>query len=174
MKSLCNYRIALGAAASLLGAVFGCAGGGTQNSNSAAGSGGGDAGHVCTWDGTGGGVSLPDCSSYRDTINLVGTIDGQHYDQLWMNNPTAVDPMNSGITQTLDVILPAKGYLHLEWPRPSVWGEWMAVTGTLLLPLEKTPRAVKPGSMLRMKCGAGLYQYILAVDGGDLAACSIN
>jgi len=174
MKSIHGNKLALSTALGLLGAALGCSGGGTQDNSSGSGTGGADGGNHCTWDGTGGGITLPDCSAYRNSINLVGTIDGKPFDSLWTNNPTAVDPIDSQITQTLDVILPAKGHLHLEWPRPTVWGQWIDVTGTLLLPLETTPRAVKPVSKVRLKCGAGLYQYILTVDGGELNGCSIN
>jgi hypothetical protein len=169
-------RFAFCTALSIIGIALGCGGAenqGTSSTSSTGGGGGADSGHMCTWDGTGGGVSIPDCSAYRKSCNLVGTLDGQHYDNLFENILTS-DPPNTMITQTLDMPLPGSGNLHLEWPRPTAYGEWIDVTGTLLMPLETTPRAVKPGSQVRLKCGALLYQYILIIDGGELNGCSVN
>jgi hypothetical protein len=176
MKSMHIERsLAFCAALSIVVVALGCSGGGQETSSGSTGSGGADGGHTCTWDGTGGGVTIPDCSAYRDSCNLVGTIDGQHYDKLWQGNLHTIIPLgNIDNPQTLDLALPGNGSLHLEWPRPTVFGEWLAVTGTLVLPLETTPRAVKPGSQLRLKCREGQFQYILSIDGGELTACSVN
>jgi hypothetical protein len=170
-------RFAFCAALSIVVVALGCSGDdGQENSSGSTGSGGADGGHTCTWDGTGGGVTIPDCSAYRNSCNLVGTIDGQHYDKLWQDTLHTIIPLdNVDNPQTLDLALPGNGGLHLEWPRPTVSGEWLTVTtGTLLLPLETTPRTVKPGSQLRRKCRESQFQYILSIDGGELTACSAN
>jgi hypothetical protein len=157
---------------SFAGIALGCSGGECGSGNG--GSGGTDPGHVCTWDATGGGITIPDCSAYRDSINLVGTIDGMPFDSLWTNNPTAVSPAASEyLSQALDVVLPS-GHLHLWWAGTIPRGEWIDVGGELRLPLETTDRAVVGDSRIRLKCGAFLYQYILTVEGGELTGCSVN
>lgn len=154
---------------------FLCVALGCSEGQSSTGSGGGaDAGPTCTWDGTGGGVAIPDCSAYHFAVNLVGTVDGKHYDNLLTDNIYTTAIPDTMSPQTLNMPLPAGGSLHLEWPRPTVWGQWIAVTGTLQLPLDKAPRAVLPGSKVRLKCRESQYQYILTIDGGELTGCSIN
>jgi hypothetical protein len=167
-----NRKLALCAALGILGAMAGCSDGATPEPGSGGADGGGE---NCTWDGTSGGVSIPDCSAYRGSYHLVGTIDGNPYEDLSMNNPTAVDPVTTNdISHALDVVLHGGGYLHLWWGGLTPSGEWIDVAGNLLLPLEKSTRTVKWGSQVKFKCGAFLYQYILIVDGGELTGCSVN
>src|SRR6185503_1370151 len=52
----------------------------TSSSSSAGGSGdgGADAGRICTWSGTGGGITIPDCTK-SDTAIFRGMLDGKPY-----------------------------------------------------------------------------------------------
>jgi hypothetical protein len=129
---------------------------------------------LCTWSGTGGSVSLPDCLVLQTAI-FQGTIDGNPYSQTFMGTTGTSDPpLIPGLPPFgLTTVFPGGGYLHIEWGDPNLLGNfWPLTAGELQLPEDGILRTILPGSMARSNCEDYRFQYILVVDGGQLNGCS--
>src|SRR3954465_2158603 len=115
MKSMYNNKLALYATLAVLGVALGCAGGGTQDNSSGTGSGGADAGRICTWDGTGGGVSIPACAGSPDLTVFQGMIDGKPYNETWNSTLASTALPGTKPPYSASISLPAFGHLDVEW-----------------------------------------------------------
>jgi hypothetical protein len=175
-----DRRVAFCMVLGIVGLALGCSEGYYQGSSSSAGSGGdgsggADAGRICTWSGTGGGITIPDCLEQRDAIVFLGTLDGKPYNEMFGSVLATLraapwnKPPYSVVAQ-----LPATGRLYVEWGDPNdAVGQFVTLTsGELKLPTDLISRKIQPGSLLRMQCGGFPVQFILNLDGGQLTACA--
>jgi hypothetical protein len=151
--------------------MTGCGGGSTCASGSTDGTGGG---HVCTWDGTGGGTQIPDCSDRLNSAHLVGTLAGKpfdtSYDYAYVDEIPDDEP---GARQKLSLQVYDKnvGIMIANWLPPTPVGVWFDVMGYFTLPNEPF-RNMLPGTKIRHQCNTHRYQFILVFEDGQLTGCS--
>src|SRR6185503_7234464 len=125
MKASSMYCTLFLGISAMMSIAQGCSSGNQQEtpSSSSVGSGGADAGRICTWSGAGGGVTIPDCA-VPDIAVFQGTLGGQPY-----NATTASASMpGTNLPYTAEISLPALGHLHVEWEDPNGLGQFVPIT----------------------------------------------
>jgi len=155
-----------------IAAIAGCGGGAPCADGSTDGTGGGN---VCTWDGTGGGTQIPECSDRPDTGHFVGTLAGKPFDKSY-KSAYVTDLLDDRPGGRAVIVLdlfdgPDFGEMVADLPGPRVVGAWFDVRGTFVLPREPT-RSMLPGTKLRHQCNTHRYQFIIVFEDGQLTGCS--
>jgi hypothetical protein len=130
---------------------------------------------VCTWDGTGGGTQIPDCTDRLNNAHFVGTVAGKPFDEVYgVAYLSDMPDDRPGARQSLYVQVFSKGLrgaISAEWPPPTPVGVWFDAAGYFVLP--NVPlRNMLPGTKLRHQCNTHRYQFIIVFEDGQLTGCS--